>query len=237
MGKNSAKKAAKLAAKLANKESKPNPTAQQGANVGNPTAAKKQDTKTVILTDLADIATVVAPPPTPTIVLRPKITLPAPKPESPQAPPPVAVVTDTKYKEGYILETIVKEDGTPNYTKVMVEGKDKNWDVILCSRPAVIMTPGTLIRYIPGEYQGRPTVTSLVIVEKNTPLSRFFAHLVKVAENNTVEEITPSELAKTFMSTNHVGVNEEERMTNFIASQEVIKVLGQLNNGRWIVVK
>lgn len=233
MGKNSAKANAKKAAKLAAKKGITNQAAKPGVSLGNLGAATKQNTAPVVK-DLSDIATLVSPTPSPTLIVKPKLTFP--KPEPPVTPPAAVIATEGKYKDGYVLETIFKEDGNPAYTKVMVEGKI-GWEVILCYQPAVTISVGTLIRYIPGEHNGKETVTNPVIVEKNTPLSRLFTFLQKKSENTAVEEVTLAQLAKGYMSMNHAGKDESDIFNNFLGSQEILKVIGQLANGRWIVAK
>lgn len=228
MGKNSAKKAAKKAAKFANQKGSSNQTAVQGTGGGGFKLATKQVTSPVVK-DLSDIATLVAP--------TPKFQLPTKKvtqPEPPVAPPSTIVHTVLKPEEGYVLETIYKGDGTINYTKVLVE-KPTGWDVILCSKPSVEIKRGTLIRFTPGEYNGKMTVLSPTIISEDTPLTRLFQWCEK--QSKTVEELQLGELAKSYMSKNHVGTNDEDKFRSFLAELGILEIVGHLETGRLIIQK
>ena len=228
MGKNSAKKAAKKAAKLANQKGGSNQTAVQGVGNGGFKLATKQVTSPIVK-DLSDIATLVAP--TPKFKLPPKQVT---QPEPPKAPPTTTVHTVLKPEEGYVLETIYKADGTINYTKVLVE-KPTGWDVILCAKPSIEISQGALIRFTPGEYQGKMTVLNPTIVEKDTPLSRLFQWCQK--QSKEVQELQLGELAKNFMSVNHVGTNDEDKFRAFLAEVGILEIMGHLQTGRLIIRK
>lgn len=232
MGKNSAKKLTKKQAKIANQKGNTNQTVVQGVSNGGFKLAPKQATSPVVVTDLSDIATLVAPAP-------PKFTLGGAKkaetkPEPPGTPPSAVVSTVLKPEEGYILETVRGKDGSISYTKVLVE-KPTGWDVILCSRPAVEITPGTLIRFTPGEYNGKMTVLNPIIVSENTPLTKLFVWCV--SQSRQVEELQLGELAKAFMTTNHVGKDENDKYQNFVAGLGILEVVGYLETGRLIIRK
>ena len=163
-----------------------------------------------------------------------KVPTPIVEPEIPKAPPIVIPEVVHGKLEGYVLDTAFTQNGNIKYTKVLVD--NNGWDIILCKEPAVVMKPGALIRFTPGEYQGRMTVTQPIVVDENTPLVRFFEYCIKMGKDY-IEEVSLGKLAKGYMSTNHVGVSDEDKFKNFLAGQNILSIVGLLEGNRFIITK
>ena len=183
------------------------------------------------ITTRVTIATAEAPK---TLKLGFKAPTPIAKPETPVAPPVVIPEVIHGKLEGYVLDTAFAQNGNIKYTKVLVD--NNGWDVILCKSPAVVMKPGVLISFTPGEHEGRMTVTEPIIVDENTPLAKFFQYCIMESEAY-IEEVSLAKLGKAYMSINHVGTSDEDKFKNFLSTQGVIQILGLLENNRFVVKK
>lgn len=195
--------------------------ASQSSSKGNTGASK--DTSTTAVLEAPQNMKVAFKVPTPTVA----------KPEIPITPPVVIPEVTYGKLEGYVLDTAFAQNGNIKYTKVLVD--NNGWDIILCKEPAVVIKPGALIKFTPGEYQGRMTVTQPIVVDENTPLAKFFTYCMKIS--TYAEEVSLGKLAKGYMTTNHVGVGDEDKFKNFLAGQGILSILGVLEGNRFIVTK
>lgn len=227
MGKNSAKKG-KKAKNLAGKNNQGSTGAVKG-NTGTNQGPAKPAPK--VVTDLSDIAVLVAPE-APIPQRAPRVAR-----EVPPTPPVVAIAPDLgDQKFGYVMSTSYNTEGKAKWTKVLVESGG-GYDSILYHHPAVVLEPGTLIKFTPGEYAGRMTVTNPVIQERNNEVTRLFKQVIDSRIAATFEEISMESLAQTYLSVNHVGKDEKDRFQNFLASQGILEVVALLPNGRIMVKK
>jgi len=214
--------------------------ASQGTNSGGTQVTQKQTPQVLTSLDQLATATIVRTPTmaaveAPVAVVRRNLgTQTAP----PVIEPPVApvAVTRNSHHEGYVLESALRQDGSVKHTKVLVENNGVQ-DIILCFQPSSLMKKGSLIKFVPGTYEGRMTVTSPIIINENTPLAKFFEFVASKKVQAEIVEMSPTDLAKKFMSVNHSGKNEEERFNNFLAGQEILDIIGELPSGRLLVVK
>ena len=232
MGKNSKK--IKASKKIGVPNNKGVQSAPQG-NIGNTKGAAKQAPKVVSLEELGTLTlTTVAEPVmrVRNVATKVEVQQSTPVIEPPQAPS----ATTSKDAFGYVLETNYSKEGRAKWTKVLTD-MDGVIQVILYYMPAKVLDPGTLIKFIPGEHEGRMTVTEPAVYEKNTPLSRFFIHLLGARTAPEITQVTFESLAKEFLSVNHVGKDDADRVNNFLAAQGIIEVVTLLPNGSLLVKK